>query len=114
MNHARVSGATTEDMRECYSKGLRLIVRFSTYPTLRQSNKSRIVIRHHDNTTTDATETFVDRYIMHEAGPQSVTKVWDECSIHPSIKMPDVGVETYQDPEHQPQRRRGHLGVYKN
>ena len=103
-----------EVFAECYSRGLRIIFRFSIYLTLRQSIQSRIVTCYHGNPAANPTETFVNMDVMREAVSQSVTKVWNECSIHLSIKMPDVVVEIYEDTEHLIQWRICHLGVYKN
>ena len=103
-----------EVFAECYSKGIRIIFQFARNLTLRQSVQSRIVTCYYGHPAADPTETFVSEDIMREAVSQSVSEVWDECSIHPSVKMPDVVVEIYEDTEHLLQWRISHLGVYKN
>lgn len=99
---------------EAFCRGLRIIFRFSTDPTFRQSIQSRIVTCYHGNPAADATETFVNTRKMREAVSLSIANVWDRCSYHPCIINPDVVVEIYEDEHSRLQWRLSHLSVYED
>lgn len=115
-------GPATRDLAEVRSPNqaildtevgeLRIIFRFSTDPTARQCIQSRIVTCYHGHPAEDLNETFLDRGVMRDAVEASIAQVWDCCSNHPCIRMPDVVVEIYNDEHGRCQWRLAHLSVY--
>ena len=103
-----------EVFTECLSYGLRVVFRYSTYPTLPRSIQSRIVTCYYNNLAADEMETFTGGDEMCEAVWSSIARVWESCSYHPSIASPDVVVEIYEDKEGRLQWRLSHLSVYED
>lgn len=103
-----------EVFADACNNGLRILFRFSIDPSLRRSVQSRIGTCYHELPVKDVAETFPDIGPAREAISSSIAKVWDACSEHPSIKLPDVVVEIYEDADHQCQWSISHMSVFED
>lgn len=103
-----------EVLAEACKNGLRILFRFSLDASFRQSEHSRIATFYHELAVKEKVETFPDIEAAREAIALSITKVWNACEEHPSIKIPDVVVEIYEDAEHRWQWIVSHLSVYND
>lgn len=102
----------SEVFAQAHSLDLSVIFRYSLSPKLPRSLPNRIVTCYHDLPAKDASETFLDRASMRKELYSTIRRVWDQCVAHPSITVPDVTVEIYEDAERQNQWRISHESVY--
>jgi hypothetical protein len=102
----------SEVFAQAQSLDLSVIFRYSLSPKLPHSLPNRIVTCYHNLPAKDASETFLDRASMRKELYSSIRRVWDQCVTHPSITVPDVTVEIYEDAERQNQWRISHESLY--
>ena len=98
---------------EAFSRGLRIIFQFTYNRDQPQGIPSRLVNFYHKKPVATATETYVGYDEMGKVVWEVLSRVWNSCSKHMCIRMPDVMVEIFEDPDRELQWYLFHNTLYE-